>query len=60
MDDQDERIVSIFNVDEVPEVSDETLRAYLKFIRDNVDTASEITDIEDFEWEEYYFLSSTH
>jgi hypothetical protein len=56
MDDQDKRIASIFCVVEVPEVGDVTLRAYLKFIGDNVDTACEITGIEDFEWEEYYII----
>ena len=56
MDDQDERIASIFDMDEIPEVSDETLRTYLQYIKDNIDTACEITGIEDFEWEEYYII----
>ena len=50
MDDQDERIASIFNMDEVPEVTEETLSIYLKYIKDNIDTTCEITGIEDFEW----------
>jgi len=56
MDDQDKRIASIFDMDEIPEVSDETLRTYLQYIRDNVDTTCEITGIEDFKWEEYYII----
>lgn len=56
MDDQDKRIASIFDMDEVPEVTDETLRTYLQYIRDNVDTTCEITGIEDFKWEEYYII----
>ena len=56
MDDQDKRIASIFDMDEIPEVSDETLRTYLQYIKDNLDTSCEITGIEDFEWEEYYII----
>ncbi|MDZ7696371.1 MAG: hypothetical protein U5R49_05370 [Deltaproteobacteria bacterium] len=56
MDDQEERIASIFNMDEVPEVSEETLKPYLQYIKDNMDDTCEITGIEDFEWEEYYII----
>lgn len=56
MDDQDERIASNFEMDEVPEVTDETLRTYLQYIKNNIDTACETTGIEDFEWEEYYII----
>jgi len=56
MDDQEKRIASIFGTDEVPEVSDETLRIYLHYIKDHIDTTCEITGIEDFEWEEYYII----
>jgi len=56
MDDQEKRIASIFNMDEVPEVRDETLRIFLNHIKDNLDTSCEITGIEDFEWEEYYII----
>ena len=56
MDGQDERIASIFNLDEVPKVSEETLTIYLQYIRDNIDTECEITGIEDFKWEEYYII----
>ena len=56
VDDQDERIASIFGMDEVPVVSDETLRIFIQYIKDNMDTNCEITGIEDFEWEEYYII----
>jgi hypothetical protein len=56
MADQDERIASIFYTDEVPEVTDDALKTYLQYIKDNLDDACEITGIEDFEWEEYYFF----
>jgi hypothetical protein len=56
VDDQERRIASIFGMDEVPEVRDETLRIYLNYIKDNIDTTCEITGIEDFEWEEYYII----
>ena len=56
MDDQDERIASIFYTDEVSEVTDDALKTYLQYIKDNLDDACEITGIEDFEWEEDYFL----
>lgn len=56
MDDQDERISSIFCMDEVPEVTDDTLKTYLQYIKDNIDAACEITGIEDFDWEEYYIF----
>jgi hypothetical protein len=58
MDDQDDRIASIFDTDEVPEVSDEILKTYLQYIKDNLDTTCEITGIEDFDWEEYYIVVS--
>ena len=56
MDDQEKRIASIFGTDEVPEVRDETLKIYLNYIKDNIDTTCEVTGIEDFEWEEYYII----
>ncbi len=56
MDDQEKRIASIFSMDEVPEVREETLRIYLNYIKDNIDTTCEITGIEDFQWEEYYII----
>ena len=56
MDDQDERIASVFDAEEIPEVSYETLKIYLQHIKDNIDAACEITGIEDFEWEEYYIF----
>ena len=56
MDDQDERIASIFYTDEVPKVTDDALKTYLQYIKDNLDDACEITGIEDFEWEEYYIV----
>jgi hypothetical protein len=56
MDDQDERIASIFDMDEVPEVTDDTVKTYLQHIKDNIDASCEITGIEDFEWEEYYII----
>ncbi len=56
MDDQEERIASIFDMDEVPEVTDDALKTYLQYIKDNLDDACEITGIEDFEWEEYYIV----
>lgn len=56
MDNLEKRIASIFGMDEVPEVNDESLITYLKYIKDNIDTTFEITGIEDFEWEEYYLL----
>lgn len=56
MDDQDERIASIFDMDEVSEVTDDTLKTYLQYIKNNLDIACEITGIQDFEWEEYYII----
>lgn len=43
-------------MDEVPEVSNETLNTYLQYIKANIDSNCEITGIEDFEWEEYYIF----
>ena len=56
MDDQEKRIASIFGMDEVPEVGDETLTTYLHYIKENIDTTCEFSGIEDFEWEEYYII----
>ncbi len=56
MDEQDNRIASILNAEDVPEVNDTTLKIYLQYIKENVDPACELTGIEDFDWEEYYIL----
>ena len=56
MDEQEKRTAAIFGMDEVPDVNDETLRTYLRYIKDNIDSACEITGIEDFNWEEYYII----
>ena len=45
MDAQEKRTAAIFGMDEVPDVNDETLRTYLRYIKDNIDTACEITGI---------------
>jgi len=56
MEYQDKRIALIFDMDEVPQVTDATLKSYLHYIKNNLDVACEVTGIEDFEWEEYYIL----
>ena len=56
MDEQDERIASIFSSDEVPEVTKKTLKTYLSYLKINLDLSCELTGIEDFEWEEYYII----
>ena len=56
MDKQEKRIAAIFDSDEVLGVNNKTLQTYLAYLKVNLDLSSELTGIEDFEWEEYYII----
>jgi hypothetical protein len=53
-DEQDRRIAGVLGSDEVPEVNDQTLIAYLAYLRNSLSFPCLLTGIEDFEWEERY------
>ncbi|WP_295606654.1 hypothetical protein [uncultured Lamprocystis sp.] len=53
-DDQERRIAGVLGSDEVPEVNDKTLIAYLAYLRNNLSFPCFLTGIEDFDWEERY------
>ena len=55
-DEQDKRILKVFNKKEIPAVDRNTLKLYYKYIQDNIKLPCELTGIEDFYWEEYYIL----
>ena len=54
---QDKRILNVFQLDEIPEVSNETLEIYCNYIRENLTLPCSLTGIESigyFSWEERY------
>ena len=59
LDKQDQRIVDIFGVKEVPDVTTETIARYLAYLKQHLTFPCQLTGIEDlgcFSWEEYYTL----
>jgi hypothetical protein len=55
-DEQEKRIASALGEDEVPEVDDRTLRAYLAYLKEHLSSPCYLTGIEDFAWEERYIF----
>lgn len=55
IDEHEERIMKILGSEDT-EVSDTTLRAYHRFLKQNLEFPCQVTGIEDFDWEEYYLL----
>ena len=58
-DKQEKRIAKVFDENEAPSVSNDTLATYLEYLKKNVKIPCRITGIEDmgyFGWEEYYTL----
>jgi hypothetical protein len=51
---QEKRIAGILGEDEVPEVTDGTLKKYLVYLQKNLEIPCYLTGIEDFSWEERY------
>lgn len=51
---QEIRIAGVLGSDEVPEVNDNTLMAYLAYLRSSLSFPCFLTGIEDFDWEERY------
>jgi hypothetical protein len=57
LDAQTERIKKIFGTDEVPDVNQDTLRAYFAYLKKNISLPCKLTGIESlgyFHWEERY------
>jgi hypothetical protein len=54
LDKQDQRIADIFGTEDVPDVDTETLKRYLAYIKQHLETPCQVSGIESFEWEEYY------
>ena len=52
LDNQDQRIATIFGTQDVPEVNTETLEHYLDHLRQHLALPCQLTGIEDFDWEE--------
>jgi hypothetical protein len=53
-DEQERRIASVLGSDELPEVNDKTLIAYLAYLRKSLSFPCFLTGIEGFDWEERY------
>lgn len=56
VDRQLRRMAQVFGREEAPEVSDKSLKAYLKHLRKNVEHPCILTGSEDFEWNEFYVI----
>jgi hypothetical protein len=57
---QEKRIAGILGEDEVPEVTDGTLKEYLVYLQKNLEFPCYLTGIEDFPWEERYVFGEGH
>jgi len=51
---QEQRILKIFDNKKIPRVSDRSLKTYLKYLKSNLQMPCQLTGIEDFDWEEFY------
>ncbi|MBI4229990.1 MAG: hypothetical protein HY608_04060 [Planctomycetes bacterium] len=51
---QEKRIAKVFGLKGVPLVNKETLRAYARFLEENLDRPCWLNGIEDFPWEEFF------
>ena len=56
LDNQDQRIATIFGTQEVPEVDTDTLERSLDHLKQHLALPCQLTSIEDFDWEEYYVI----
>ncbi len=57
---QEQRIAGILGEDEVPEVTDRTLKKYLVYLQKNLEFPCYLTGIEDFSWEERYVFGDSN
>jgi hypothetical protein len=55
IDPQDQRISAIFG-GKIPDVTEDSLAAYLAYLKVHLTWPCQLTGIEDFDWEEYYIL----
>lgn len=56
MDADEARIIKILGTEEVPEVSEENLLKYRKYLLQHIDRKAILTGREDFPWEEIYIF----
>lgn len=56
MDDDEAHIIKILGTEEVPEVSEEYLLKYRKYLLQYLDRKAILTGREDFPWEEKYIF----
>jgi hypothetical protein len=55
IDPQDQRISAILG-GKVPDVTEDSLAAYLAYLKAHLTWPCQLTGVEDFDWEEYYVL----
>jgi hypothetical protein len=53
-DQQEKRLAEIFGSKEAPDVTANTLKIYLTYLKGNIELPCSLTGIEDFSWEERY------
>lgn len=53
-DKQEKRLAEIFGRKEAPNVTADTLKIYLTYLKENIELPCNLTGIEDFSWEERY------
>lgn len=56
LDPQDSRIVAILGGTDVPDVNTETLKRYLAYLKEHLQSPCHLTGMEDFPWEERYVI----
>ena len=54
LDKQDQRIADILETEDISNVNTETLKRYLNYLKQHLESPCQVTGIESFEWEEYY------
>jgi hypothetical protein len=54
MDAVEKRIAEVFGADEVPQVSEQSLLKYRKYLLQHLNPKAALTGREDFPWEEFY------
>lgn len=54
LDKQDQRIADILGTQNISVVDTNTLKRYLDYLKQHLESPCQVTGIESFEWEEYY------
>ena len=58
LDKQDQRIADILETEDISDVDTKTLKRYLDYLKQHLESPCHVTGIESFEWEEYYMYEN--